>query len=50
MPYLCADGVHHRIELVYHESLNATIVSTTSIIVDCKQYALLSSAVSHVIA
>ncbi|KAK3827328.1 MAG: hypothetical protein J3R72DRAFT_426237 [Linnemannia gamsii] len=47
--YPCADGTNHRIEIVYHESLDATIVSTTPILLDGKQYVPLSSTVSHII-
>ncbi|KAF9129835.1 hypothetical protein BGW39_003775, partial [Mortierella sp. 14UC] len=49
MTYPCADGTHHRIEIVFHESLDATAVSTTPITIDNKQYAPLSSTVSHII-
>ncbi|KAK3805460.1 MAG: hypothetical protein JOS17DRAFT_781365 [Linnemannia elongata] len=49
MAYPCTDGVHHRIEIVYHESLDPTIVSTTPIIYDGTKYAPLSSTVSHII-
>ncbi|KAH7053634.1 hypothetical protein BKA57DRAFT_525587 [Linnemannia elongata] len=34
MSYTCADGVHHRIEIVYHESLDPIILSTTPIMYD----------------
>jgi hypothetical protein len=49
MAYPCADGVHHRIEIVYHESLDPTILSTTPIMYDGTKYAPLSSTVSHII-
>ncbi|KAK3813584.1 MAG: hypothetical protein J3R72DRAFT_498512 [Linnemannia gamsii] len=49
MTYPCGDGTNHRIEIVYHESLDATSVSTTPITLDGTQYAPLSSTVSHII-
>ncbi|KAG9060708.1 hypothetical protein KI688_009824, partial [Linnemannia hyalina] len=49
MAFPCADNVHHRIEIVYHESLDTTAVSTTPITVDDKQFAPLSSTVPHII-
>ncbi|KAH7052673.1 hypothetical protein BKA57DRAFT_526697 [Linnemannia elongata] len=49
MAYPCADGVHHRTEIVYHESLDLTILSTTPIVYDGTKYAPLSSTVSHII-
>lgn len=47
--YPCADGTHQRIEMVYHESLDANIVSTTPITIGDKQYTPLSSTVTHII-
>jgi len=49
MAYPCADGAHHRIEIVYHESLDPAILSTTPIMHDGNKYAPLSSTVSHII-
>ncbi|KAG0041482.1 hypothetical protein BGZ90_009822 [Linnemannia elongata] len=49
MAYLCADGVHHRIEIVYHESLDPVILSTTPIMYDGTRYAPLSSTIFHII-
>ncbi|KAF9541636.1 hypothetical protein EC957_002877, partial [Mortierella hygrophila] len=49
MAYPCADGVHHRIEIVYHESLDPIILSTTPIMYEGTKYAPLSSTISHII-
>ncbi|KAF9111579.1 hypothetical protein BGW39_004320, partial [Mortierella sp. 14UC] len=47
--YMCADNIHRRIELVYHELLDPATVSTLPVTLDNQQYVPLSSITDYLV-